>query len=384
MSDDGDREQPTGTSAILAKLVPWVKSVAAESEKTPDEDEPKRVAPWSYKKPAEAAPPAAEDQPASGTRKPVAPWSRGPNSPAPTKAEPQARKTTGEAIKPVAPWSARTSAPPSQPEPLKSTRETAKPPAPWSKSTASATPAPEKPRRSTRETVAPSTQEAEQSQPKKRKTGEARKPTVEQPRITTDVDVQALRPGHARIELDENGQVYRLEYPDGVSRTFQYDDESSVNQFIDARGRVTARNEDYSWTITDARGRRLGVEDRAYLTVSRDGNMVWGYFRDGSIVIQRTDCSAIKTDKSGELLSYVSPSGRRFSVDEAGEATYRVGDEDTLESLAEDVLRLQNWELAHYVPTRNQISRVSSTILGDNNLDALEPGRKIFVQVNLL
>jgi hypothetical protein len=309
----------------------------------------------------------------SDEEKPIVPWGR--------------KKTTVESTRPVVPWSSNPASSAAPPKPVapwssgRATVETSKPPDPWS-STAIAEPPESPPKvRKTKEARKPVTTESPfPKEPKRRSTREAAKPILP-PSVEVAVP---LKVGNARIELDKDGQVCKLEYPDGTVRTFEYDHECAVMRITDGRGRVTARNDDHSWTTTDARGRKLGTDDLAYLTVSRDGNMVWGYFRDGSIVIQRTDCSAIKTDKSGELLSYVSPKGRRFVVDDTGYAAYRVSDEDNIESLAEDVLRLQNWELAHYAPTANQISRVSGTIFSDNQLKALEPGIKIIVQVDQL
>jgi hypothetical protein len=193
------------------------------------------------------------------------------------------------------------------------------------------------------------------------------------------VDAESdAKTGHTLIELNKRGEVVRIRYPDGSARFFFYDSEGGVSRIEDEAGRCTIRNDDYTWTTTARTGRKLGTSDKAYVTVSRDGNVVWGYYRTGTIVIQRTDCSSVKTTNTGILQEYISVSRRRFIVIDGGKfAETAFGEEDSIEEIALESLCAQHWELMHYIPTKEQIAKEVWCLLRDNrvaNTENIEPG----------
>jgi hypothetical protein len=200
--------------------------------------------------------------------------------------------------------------------------------------------------------------------------------------MTVDGEGSAVS-AHTIIELNEQGQVVRIQYPDQSMRFFGYDADGGVNRIEDESGRASVRNDDYSWSTTNRAGRNLGTTEKAYVTVSRDGNLVWGYYKTGTIVIQRTDCSALKTSNNGALLEYISPFRRKFTVTDGGKAAEcLIGDEDSPEELAIDSLRVQHWELIHYVPTKERVAKELWCLLRDNGIsdpENLEPGAVIRV-----
>jgi YD repeat-containing protein len=118
------------------------------------------------------------------------------------------------------------------------------------------------------------------------------RPSGDREREGTESSTMGILGTH--IERDSQGRPTEIEYPDGTTRTVEYD-EHGPSRIHSSRGGELTRGQDGTWTLTDREGHSREVRN---VTVSANGDI--SYEREDGILTYRPDGSTIGCERAAD------------------------------------------------------------------------------------
>lgn len=180
------------------------------------------------------------------------------------------------------------------------------------------------------------------------------------------------KPNGTRLEYDEFGKVIRIEYSDGTDRLFSYNDKAECVEIAQSTGRKMRLTGENEWTMLDENDEVLKTTHGVRVSIRDNGDIITTHLDTGNDTIQRVDACSIRVNKEGQLMLFLTPSGRRFSVIAAGIAKFSLtdGDEDA-EELIEDLYRVMYWNFPYQTPNETQLEECIETIKATNRVGSV-------------
>lgn len=176
-------------------------------------------------------------------------------------------------------------------------------------------------------------------------------------------------PNGTRLEYDEFGKVVRIEYSDGTDRLFSYNDKGDCIEIAQSTGRKMRYTGENEWTMLDENDEVLKTTHGVRVRIKDNGDIVTTHLDTGNDTIQRVDSCSIRVNKDRQLLLFLTPSGRRFSVIAPGIAKYSFPEgEVDAEQLIEDLYRVMYWNFAYQSPNETQMEECIETIKATNRV----------------
>ncbi len=181
---------------------------------------------------------------------------------------------------------------------------------------------------------------------------------------------QKYKANSTRIEYDESGKVVRVEYSDDTDRIFIYNESGDCVEIAQSTGRKMRRTGEDEWTMFDEDDEQMKTTRSVQVRISPNGDVITTHLDTGNNTIQRVDSCSVRVNKDGQLLLFLTPTGRRFSVVAPNIAQYSFSedaDEDSEELIA-DLYRVMNWNLMYQSPSESQLEECIQTIKATNRV----------------
>lgn len=184
----------------------------------------------------------------------------------------------------------------------------------------------------------------------------------------------AITPEGTNITLNALGQTVCVSYAGGSRRDFAYDGDGLSE--VKEDGRVTWKRAGVrAWTDNEGT-----MYKDLEISVDGAGNFRICDLADDRSTIVRTDGAIVELDGHNQLLVYVSPGKRVFTVTAEGTAEYRIAAGDTGMAIAADAVLLQHWSQVHYRPGEEECNeQLSELEMLNDTMESLQAGQTVMV-----
>ena len=122
-------------------------------------------------------------------------------------------------------------------------------------------------------------------------------------------DGYLLKPDGTKVVNDTKGRVTELDYKDGQSRKFEYNDKNEITKVTETNGNTWVRDDKGVFNEYDKQGHKTLRSRDVTPTVDGDGTYRVTNNKDQSKEIDYTDGSKLNYDNNGNVTSYKYPDG---------------------------------------------------------------------------